>query len=104
MENANAPSAIRTYLKLHKPDLNFLKEVKSTGIELSQSYIKASNTFDDIPFVRLMIQTGYITIKEKLPPNEDKPNIRNYLCNFTNIEVEELYAELILAYFTMQLH
>ena len=100
MDNANAPSAIRTYLKLHQPNLTFLEQVKSTGIKLSESFIKATNTFDDMPFLRLMINTGYLTIKEKLPPNQDKPNFRNYRCNFTNIEVEELYAEVILSYLT----
>ena len=98
MDNANAPSAIGSYLKLHQPNLTFLEQVKSTGIKLSQAYIKATNTFDDLPFLRLMINTGYMTIKEKLPPNPDKPNARSYLCNFTNIEVEELYAEIILSY------
>ena len=53
-----------------------------------------------MPFLRLMINTGYMTIKEKLPPNPDKPNARSYMCNFTNIEVEELYAEIILSYLT----
>ena len=100
MDNANAPSAIRSYLKLHRPNLSFLEQVKSNGIKLSQSYIKATNTIDDMPFLRLMINTGYMTIKEKLPPNPDKPNARSYLCNFTNIEVEELYAEIILSYLT----
>ena len=100
MDNSNAPSAIRSYLKLHRPNLSFLEQVKSTGIKLSQSYIKATNTIDDMPFLRLMINTGYMTIKEKLPPNPDKPNARSYMCNFTNIEVEELYAEIILSYLT----
>ena len=100
MDNANAPSAIRSYLKLHRPNLTFLEQIKSTGIKLSQSYIKATNTIDELPFLRLMINTGYLTIKEKLPPNPDKPNARSYLCNFTNIEVEELYAEIILSYLT----
>ena len=100
MDNANAPSAIRSYIKLHRPNLSFLEQVKSNGIKLSQSYIKATNTIDDMPFLRLMINTGYMTIKEKLPPNPDKPNARSYLCNFTNIEVEELYAEIILSYLT----
>ena len=100
MDNANAPSAIRSYIKLHRPNLSFLEQVKSNGIKLSQSYIKATNTIDDMPFLRLMINTGYMTIKEKLPPNPDKPNARSYLCNFTNIEVEELYAEIIISYLT----
>ena len=100
MDNANAPSAIRSYIKLHRPNLSFLEQVKSNGIKLSQSYIKATNTIDDMPFLRLMINTGYLTIKEKLPPNPDKPNARSYLCNFTNIEVEELYAEIIISYLT----
>ena len=63
MESANAPKAIRSYLVSHNVDLSFLDKLKNTGIEITQSDFDQPSSFEQINFSALMVQTGYLSIK-----------------------------------------
>ena len=99
-DNSNAPSALRTYLKLHHPDITFLDKIKAEGVELLLRNILAAYNFDNVSLVNLLLQTGYLTIKEKLPERPEKRGLLEYRCNFTNLEVENLLTDLLVAYVT----
>ena len=101
MDNSNAPSALRTYLQSHQPDLAFIDKIKAEGVVLSQRAIMSAYNFDTVPFVPLLVQTGYMTIKERLPFEGNVPELK-YRCNFTNAEVENTFSKIILAYVTGQ--
>ena len=101
MDNANAPSALRTYLQAYKPDITFIDQSKAEGVELSLYDILSSYNFDTVPFVLLLVQTGYMTIKELLSRDKDVTDLM-YRCNFTNAEVENIFSKVILAYVTGQ--
>ena len=100
MESANAPKAIRSYLVSHNVDLSFLDKLKNTGIEITQSDFDQPSSFEQINFSALMVQTGYLSIKSVVTPNEHSTYSRGYRCDFPNDEVEAVYANVFLHYIT----
>ena len=100
MKSANAPLAIRTYLKSRNVDLSFLDEITEQGIKILESDFTQPATFESISFNGLMVQTGYLTIKEVVDPSVTNPYARCYWCYFPNKEVESVYANVFLRYIT----
>lgn len=100
MKSANAPLAIRTYLKSRNVDLSFLDEITEQGIKILESDFTQPATFESISFNGLMVQTGYLTIKEVVDPSVTNPYARCYWCYFPNKEVESVYANVFLQYIT----
>ena len=91
MMNAHAPTALFAYLKAHQPDLTCLDQIKAAGVVLTAEETCAPYEVSTASWVNLLLQTGFLTITEHLPG-------RGYRCNFTNVAVENVCSELILAY------
>ena len=98
-QDSHKASVLRTIMKTCSPAPTFFDAIKAKGIELTWWDIKEPcGEFDEYPFETLLLQTGYLTIQEKLPDERDKFGCFSYRCNFTNLEVENLCAELFAAY------
>ena len=104
MKSSNAAQALRSFIKTHKPDLTFFNTIKDNGIQLKQKYILNSYNFDSGSYALILLQTGYLTIKEKVTDSQETTlaDWFQYRCNFTNLEVEKEFIELVMAYVTGQ--
>ena len=103
MDSSNTAPVLRTYLDRKKPSLDFLDEVKDSGIELSQSDLNNAYTFDELDFNVLLTQTGYLTIKQVIN-NSPISTLRTYSCYFPNQEIEKAYAHIFIRYITQSSH
>ena len=108
MESSNAPASIRNYLDIHQVDLSFLDDIEDDGIEIIQNdivqpasidYLR-SHRFELNKFAALMVQTGYLSIREVADPAVTNPYVRRLRCFFPNNEVESVYAYVFLRYIT----
>lgn len=108
MESSNAPASIRNYLDIHQVDLSFLDDIEDDGIEIIQNDIVqpasidylSSHRFELKKFAALMVQTGYLSIREVVDPAVTNPYVRRLRCFFPNNEVESVYAYVFLRYIT----
>ena len=98
-DSGNAPRAIRSFLEAYQPDLSFLTKVKEQGLILTEGDLTHCDTFNSVKFEPLLVQSGYLTIKEVIDP-DNYTNKRSFICGFPNLEVEADYAGDFLRYIT----
>lgn len=114
--SSNTPSILRSYLDSHNTDLSFFDNVKKNNVELLQDSFCSPKSFDQISFESILVQTGYLTIKEKVQaPTSDEtdesdvfddleepvsPISCSFKCNFTNIEIENLFIKVFVGFLT----
>ena len=108
MESSNAPASVRNYLDIHQVDLSFLDDIEDDGIEIIQNDLVQPASIDCLnshpcelkKFAALMVQTGYLSIREVVDPAITNPYVRRLRCFFPNNEVESVYAYVFLRYIT----
>ena len=106
LQESAVPRTIMSALKDYQSDLTCLEPLKADGIKLVHYDISAAYHYDDMSLVKFLLQTGFLTIKEKLDDCQETElvDLLDYRCNFTNVEVENSFSALILAYITGQKH
>lgn len=108
MESSNAPASVRNYLDIYQVDLSFLDDIEDSGIEIIQNDLVQPASIDCLSshpcelkkFAALMVQTGYLSIREVVDPAVTNPYVRRLRCFFPNNEVESVYAYVFLRYIT----
>ena len=108
MESSNAPASVRNYLDIYQVDLSFLDDIEDDGIEIIQNDLVQPASIDCLnshpcelkKFAALMVQTGYLSIREVVDPTITNPYVRRLRCFFPNNEVESVYAYVFLRYIT----
>ena len=91
-ERINTTLGLQAYLKGHQLSWEQFLDLKAQGVTLTQVQLTAPLAFESINLVRLMVQTGFLTIKDVVDPKEQSRFKRRFLCNFTNAAAEELFA------------
>lgn len=102
VNSSNTPGILRAYLSRYHNELPELINAKVNGINVAQSAFNTATTFDHISLVPILIQTGYLTIKEVAQLNQQSQALvrsdRLFKCNFTNVEVETLWVSVLVGY------
>ena len=104
LQESAVPRTIMSALRDYQPDLTCLEQLKTEGIKLVHYDISAAYHYDDMSLVKFLLQTGFLTIKEKLDDCQETElvDLFEYRCNFTNVEVEKFFIELVMSYVTDQ--
>lgn len=99
LQSGNTPSILRTYLNKNAADFSLLDSV-SHGIELAQKKFTQPATFDGVSYDSLLVQTGYYSIKSFAYKSPRDPFQHVFTCDFTNTEVRDMYASVVVGYLT----
>ena len=91
-ERINTTLGLQAYLKGHQLTWDQFANLKAQGVTLTQVQLTAPLAVESISLGRLMVQTGFLTIKDVVDPKEQSRFKRCFHCNFTNAAAEELLA------------
>ena len=100
VNNGNTPSILRTFLNRQDLDGSFLDSLSTNGVKLDYNEFSSPTTFEKVELAPVLVQTGYMSIKENLQPELTDPFMRSFRCSFTNTEVETKISSVLMSFIT----
>lgn len=95
MKCADAVSALGYLLQSRKIDLPQMMALKEQDVTLTYDELSEPQYFSQVQILPLLVEAGYLSIKEVIPPAPDSDDELSFRCGITNLEVATDFLKAI---------